>query len=234
MKAFVITLKDNEVSQSASQRCIESHCSVGNLFEIKTFAATTPDLVSAHLTTNNVKWNYPWDYKVNDFKTGLIKSPYKTTDRKKRIACALSHYRIWVMCAWFDEPYLVLEHDALFTQRLDDEAIESIINSSYDIIGINDPRRATRRAALYHELIQKNDNEIQPAPTIDSFNIPQGLAGNSAYIIKPEGAEKMIRLTEEHGLWPNDALMCKQLISTLGVTKKYYTRVQGTQSTTVN
>ena len=36
----------------------------------------------------------------------------------------------------------------------------------------------------------------------------------------------------QYGLWPNDALMCKQVIPRLGVTTKYYTEVQGTPSTT--
>ena len=81
-------------------------------------------------------------------------------------------------------------------------------------------------------LYKKNKKEIQPVPTIDEFNIPQGLAGNSAYIIKPSGAEKMIELVFKYGLWPNDALMCKQLVDKIGVTKTFYTRVQGLTSTT--
>jgi len=74
---------------------------------------------------------------------------------------------------------------------------------------------------------------IQPVPTIDEFNVPQGLAGNSAYIIKPAGAKAVLDATKEHGLWPNDAIMCKQIINNLGVTKTYYTRVQGLPSTPV-
>ena len=42
----------------------------------------------------------------------------------------------------------------------------------------------------------------------------------------------MIKLTKEHGAWPNDALMCRQLIFGLGVTKTYYTKIQRIKSTT--
>ena len=73
---------------------------------------------------------------------------------------------------------------------------------------------------------------FQPVPTIDEFNVPQGLAGNSAYIIKPAGANTMLKLSKEHGMWPNDALMCKQLVPNLGVTRSFYTRIQGLRSTT--
>ena len=62
--------------------------------------------------------------------------------------------------------------------------------------------------------------------------IPQGLAGNSAYIIKPWAAKKVIQEVKEIGAWPNDALLCYQNFSFLAVTKKYYTRVQGLPSTT--
>jgi len=75
-------------------------------------------------------------------------------------------------------------------------------------------------------------NEVTQVPRIDAQNVPQGLAGNSAYIIKPWAADEMINLVNEYGLWPNDAIMCYQLFPLLGVTRKYYTRLQGLQSTT--
>ena len=73
---------------------------------------------------------------------------------------------------------------------------------------------------------------FQRAPTIDDITVPQGLAGNSAYIIKPQGAKHMLNLVKEYGLWPNDALMCKQLVPNLYVTRKFFTTVQHTRSTT--
>ena len=69
-------------------------------------------------------------------------------------------------------------------------------------------------------------------PWIDDQTIPQGLAGNSAYIITPAGAEQLIKLVKEYGLWPNDAIMCRQLVRRLGVTKKFYTHIQNLRSTT--
>ena len=69
-------------------------------------------------------------------------------------------------------------------------------------------------------------------PWIDDRSVPQGLPGNSAYIIKPNAAKKLVNLVNEYGLWPNDAIMCKQLIFEMGCTKKHFTQVQGTRSTT--
>ena len=91
---------------------------------------------------------------------------------------------------------------------------------------------ATRKSKVYHDMILERVDFFQPVPRIDEFNIPQGLAGNSAYVIKPAGAHKMIELAQEYGMWPNDALMCYQLVPKLGVTRNFYTRIQGLRSTT--
>jgi len=125
---------------------------------------------------------------------------------------------------------MVFEHDSRIIRKL--PADSTFQKSKFDIIGINDPSMATRKSKVYHDMILKNTEFFQPVPRIDEFNIPQGLAGNSAYVIKPAGAIKMIDLAQEHGMWPNDALMCYQLIETLGVTRNFYTRVQGLRSTT--
>ena len=100
------------------------------------------------------------------------------------------------------------------------------------IYGINNPIGATRKAREFKELVSKSNKEVTYVPWIDDMSVPQGLAGNSAYIITPEGAKKMLQLVDEFGLWPNDAIMCRQLVPQLGVTTKFYTTVQGTPSTT--
>ena len=80
--------------------------------------------------------------------------------------------------------------------------------------------------------MKKKDKKIIITPTIDQINIPQGLAGNSAYIVKPRGARNLLNAVHKYGLWPNDALMCKQIIPNIGVTTSFYTTLQGTPSTT--
>lgn len=46
----------------------------------------------------DIDWNYPWQGKVHDFASGLIKSAYQTANPKARIACAMSHFRLWTDC----------------------------------------------------------------------------------------------------------------------------------------
>lgn len=223
MKSYIITIKGNEISEHAAQRCKQS-----TDLEIETFDAVTSDQAESELSLNGLSWTYPWDHVKLDFKSGLSLVPYTTKNRNNRIACFLSHYKLWEKC--IDEgPLLILEHDAIFIQKF---KYQYLLDSIYGIISINDPRGATRMSARYHEVIQKCNEDIAPVPMIDDMTVAQGLPGNSAYIIKPTHASKMIDLVNDHGAWPNDAIMCKQLIPLLGASKSYYTKVQGTQSTT--
>jgi GR25 family glycosyltransferase involved in LPS biosynthesis len=224
MKSYIITLKNNELSIDAALRCKQS----SNLV-VQQFQAVTPRDVPAMMMDEKLIWTYPWDEQKHDFASGLVLSPYRTQQKAARIACFLSHYQLWKESLKTDEPILILEHDAIFIHDLDPQPI---LDSKYDIVGINDPRGATRKSGEYHRIIQQNPKEIQPVPRIDDMLVPQGLAGNSAYIIKPNGAKRLIELVKEFGAWPNDAIMCYQLVKNLGVTKTYYTKVQGTRSTT--
>ena len=231
MKAYVICVRGNATSEKGADICITSSKKVENKFQVEIFDAVTPDMANIVLTGNGLKWKYPWDGQETDLKTGLIKTAYPTKVKENRIACAMSHWLLWKQCEKLNEPILILEHDSVFIERLD---YDSILKSNFDIIGINSPASATRRAHMFHDILQGKPAWIQPVPDIDEFNVPQGLAGNSAYIIKPNGAKNLIKASKDHGVWPNDALMCKQIIPNLGVTKTYFTRVQGLPSTTVN
>lgn len=231
MKAYVITLHGVEVSEEGARKCVESSVKVDNDFIVTPFHATTADMAEVTLKGCGFVWNYPWEGQTTDLATGLVKRAYPTKYKERRIACSMSHYRLWYKAIEENEPILVLEHDAEFTNKLD---YDYILESRFDIIGINNPLAATRRAHQLKDLIESSGQEIMTIPDIDDFNVPQGLAGNSAYIIKPAGAKNVIEAAKEHGMWPNDALMCKQLIPRMGVTRKFYTKVQGLPSTTTD
>ena len=231
MRGFVITLVGNPVSESGAVECIKSSHAVGNDFVVQTVKAVKPENAWENLAREKIKWAYPWDESKLDFSTGLSLSPYQTADKRKRVGCFMSHYKLWQECVKLNENILVLEHDAVFTDKVE---YDTIVDNKYGVIGVNDPRGATRKSHVYHTLICESRWPVQRVPQIDDVMIPQGLAGNSAYIIKPWAAKKVIQKVKEIGAWPNDALLCYQIfgIAFLGVTKKYYTRVQGLPSTT--
>ena len=228
MKAVSIVIKDNAVSELGYSKLVESSKSVGNNFDIVRWDAITPNKVDDFMQISGIKWNYPWGGEVVDFATGLKKSAYKTVNPKARMACACSHYSLWQESSKTDTTMLVLEHDATFINKIDFDPKDV----KAEILGINNPLGATRKSQLYYDMIMESSASYQLVPWIDNAYVPQGLAGNSAYIIKPSGANHLIELVKQYGLWPNDAIMCRQLVPRLGVTRKFYTNIQGLKSTT--
>jgi GR25 family glycosyltransferase involved in LPS biosynthesis len=229
INAFVIRVNGDTLAERAR---LKLENSLPTNIVLQTFDAITPDDVDAMMKKHKVTWNYPWYNEEIDLATGLIKKAYPGADPKKRMACFMSHYIMWHNCAKvYKSPLIIHEHDAIYYS---DESLPIVdfVNSKYDIIGLNDPRGATRLHQVYDRVVQDSPGDIVRAPSIDQQMVPQGIAGNSSYYIEPSGAEKLMDLTRKYGAWPNDALMCRQLIGTLGQTKKYYTYVQGLQSTT--
>lgn len=229
MKAYAIVVGGNKTSELGFSRLTESSERLGNDFTINRFDAITPNTCKEAMSESGLTWNYPWEGETLDFASGMRKKAYPTRVKEARISCALSHYRLWQTCVDRDETILVLEHDAHFVYKIDFDPADT----KYDVLGINNPLGATRKARIYHHSILSSDSPYQRAPYVDDDrSIPQGLAGNSAYILKPRGAAKLIANAKEYGLWPNDALMCHQLMAGLGVTRKFYTHIQGLESTT--
>lgn len=229
MKAFCITIRGHSISESGLKEVVASSAKHGNNFEIQRFDAIVPETVNSIMSETGLVWNYPWSGVITDTDTKLKKSAYGTRIKEKRIACSLSHFLLWEKCEKENAPYLILEHDAKFVTKLD---YHKVLDSHYDIVGINDPHMATRKFDTFHSVITGSVNDIQDVPIIDALDVPQGLAGNSAYIIKPSAAKHLISLCYRYGLWPNDAIMCQQLVPNMGVTKTYYTKTQQLGSTT--
>jgi GR25 family glycosyltransferase involved in LPS biosynthesis len=229
MKAYAIVVKNNETSQIGYEKLVESFWKVGNEFPLIMYEAITPDNVDKEMRDNKIQWNYPWEGSVIDFATGLTKTSYRTKNKKARMACSMSHFSLWQLCYETNEPLIIFEHDSLCLTKIDFDPDDT----GFQIVGLNNPLGATRKSNIYYEKIMSKSQPFQLAPYIDDdLKIPQGLAGNSCYMIKPSGAEQLISLIYKYGLWPNDAIMCRQLVNGLGVSRKFYTRVQGLPSTT--
>ena len=228
-----------DLSKKAFIKLSKSSVAVGNTFEPQIFSAIYPEQVPELMAQYQLTWNYPWKDPITDLVTGLKKTPYPTQFKLNRIACALSHWTLWAHCFHNNEPMLIMEHDAYFTRRL--QGYWSILDDNrWDIVGINEPLGNTRRANAFKKQVFDTQDplhgqvqiDVVPVPTIDNFDVPQGLAGNSAYIIKPGGAENLLLAVQKYGLWPNDAIMCKQIIPKMGVTKMHFTDTYDFPSTT--
>ena len=235
MKAFIISMINNHESTVATRHVIESIKTTKSELEPIVLPATTPNTIGEgidQLDMNGVAWTYPLDEHQDglDMKTGLRLTHYKTANHSNRVACLISHMRCWQKSIDLDETIVVLEHDALFTRYFSPSPLTSEWKGG--ILGLNNPIGATRRAHIFDGQVRKIQG-LQGVPSVDDWDVPQGLAGNSAYMISPKAAKKLLNKVKEIGMWPNDALMCKQMFPWLQVVYPYYTTIQrGLKSTT--
>lgn len=240
--AFVITMINDHASVVGARRTIKSIQDTKSTLRPFIEPAVTPEtlddeLAQFGLTVNDWTWPRKPGGIKNDIASGMELHAYGANDLLKVISCMVSHMKLWKFSVLVDQPIIILEHDAVFTRKFDIMNLPSLARDS--IIQLNDPRGATRKASEFYDKVQAAqvdlpDNTYATVPWIDDRKIPQGIAGNSAYYIPPSIANALLKLVDEHGLWPNDALMCKQLLGDhlLKVAYPYFTTLQGIKSTT--
>lgn len=248
--AFIIALQNDRVSMTGARKLITSIKNTNSFVDPFILPASTPETVKADLAQfdlTETHWTWPKNPGESrlDIKSGLQLHGYGAKDWRKVLACLVSHMRLWHYSAQINVPIMVLEHDAIFNKTFSEQNLAALVETSsitvtnedsIGVIGLNDPRGATRKSGEYLDKVleyTKNGDVKVPAPWIDNKYVPQGIAGNSAYIIGPKAARKLFSLIAEHGLWPNDAIMCKQLMGpTLHQAYPFYTGLQGISSTT--
>jgi len=229
MKAFVITLFNDRYSLASAEKTLKTAKQMNDDLHIEMVRAVTPDKIK------DTTYSYPVEGETSVYE-GMTLIGYKAKDISKKIACSLSHMNLWNKCVQLNEPIMILEHDAVFIRKFRPSKILNGIEDG-DVLMINDPRGATRRGMVYHENIIKNDKGIHLVEGVNTpeETVPDGLAGNSAYVITPAAAKKAIELQSSIGIWPNDALLCKQLFpEKLKSYYPYITRVEQKKSTTVS
>lgn len=212
MRAFVITLEGDEYSERVADRCIES----ANI-RVEKFTACTGAESRLRLDGHRLKWTWGGGYK------GMVHKPYGG-NHDRRVACFISHYELWMLCASLDEPFLILEHDAVFVRPFKEFEFESVCM-------INDPLGATPRGDWWNEQMVKRGPGVWPKTRVFDDTRPDGLAGGSAYVINPAAALRLMDLAHNVGAWPNDALLCRQLVDGLQEHYPFITEVRPERST---
>jgi len=231
MKAFVITLWRDEYSERKADECLASGAKFG--IEVLKWRGVNRTIAMETMENEGLKWSWAKNNTVKTIcpKTGLQQFPYTAADIRAKIGCSMSHYMLWRFCALSDEPILILEHDAVFVGPIPEDI------EFNGICQINDPNGATRKGGWWSQQMKARGttgaHEKTWVTTVAERLIPDGLAGNSAYMIKPWAAQELVNKFHEIGVWPNDATMCKQLFPYLEEYYPFITKVNQTQSTTM-
>jgi GR25 family glycosyltransferase involved in LPS biosynthesis len=225
VKAYVIEMRGHAYSEAVADRCVRSAWHVGKL-AVERFPAVREDTADAVMKARGLEWTWTTSGIRWCKATGLRMHPYPGR-LAPRIACAMSHRLLWERCRDAGEPVLILEHDAVFERAFETFEFETACQ-------INDPRGATRRGDWWSEAMRRRKPGVYPKTWVTDprDQIPDGLAGNSAYLLQPGTADRLCHLQETFGVWPNDATLCEQLVPGLQERYPFVTRVEQMLSTT--
>jgi hypothetical protein len=223
VKAFVITLRGNAYSEACAQRCIASAARYG--VEVVMYNAVDKDSAEGVLERENLWWKWPMLEADVCPHTGLKRHVYRTGDKRARVGCAMSHYMLWKVCVDADEPIMILEHDAVFLRGLPE------LPEKFGAIMLNNPDGATPKGRWWKQQMDFRGAGVFPKTVIFEDGRPDGLAGNSAYVISPRAALDCMDAYRAFGVWPNDATLCRQLVPGLMEVYPFVTEVRSAQST---
>jgi len=162
MKSYIITMLDNKKSVEATEKCIESGKKFG-FHNIEIFKAITPE--------DDLKYEFEKDgLSIDNFKVDTRYSKLEPA-----MCCYLSHKEVWKKCLELDEKILVLEHDAIFIDKIPDNIyFNGLVNLGKPSYGkYFEP--AMQRGVM--GLFSKHHG---------------GLPGTHAYMISPIGARRLL------------------------------------------
>ncbi len=223
MKAFVITLRGFHYSEKGADRCIATAAKQGVVVE--KFDAVTKGAARDVMDAHELFWTWPVVAPNTCPFTGLKRHLYPPGDANARLGCAMSHFLLWKRCVEIGEPIIILEHDAVFLCPLPE------LPADFGAIMLNNPAKATPKGGWWKQQIEAKGFGVHPKTVVFEDGRPDGLAGNSAYVISPKAAQRCAALYSQVGVWPNDATLCRQLVDGLMEVYPFVTEVHQHQST---
>ena len=113
MKAFVITITENPQSVEAADRCVESAAKFG--IQVTKHKANTPHNIDIHQF-----------FRENSINDRYFHEEYSRLENC--MAAFSSHYTLWKECIKANTPFLILEHDAFFVDKLPAVTTGHIVN----------------------------------------------------------------------------------------------------------
>jgi GR25 family glycosyltransferase involved in LPS biosynthesis len=123
-------------------------------------------------------------FEFNIKPTTLNKKCFRAFSRPGVIGCFLSHYTLWKKCLNENKPIGIFEQDIIFQKP-------PIFNQEFlDILRLD-----------------------KPASPGKNCGTGEWWEGSHAYILKPEGAKKLINWTNQFGAFPSDVMLGNKILN---------------------
>jgi glycosyl transferase family 25 len=180
-KTFIIRLSTNEHSVKMAKECKEQ--------------AATFDIESEYFEGIN-----GLDVERHYRETGVPK-PAKALKKGRAgvLGCFFSHYYLWQNCVQQNIPHLILEHDGFIIRSLPN----NICNQFTDILKLD---RCDPYSSMYNQVIEQEKDQplkiekyVNQSPkAIHKIGTGNYFKGAYSYIIKPEGAQKLLNFIHKN------------------------------------
>lgn len=199
MKCYIIRLKENEHSCNMAKECKDQAAKYG--IKAEYFAA---------INGNNSKQYYE--------STGIRPAKKFKKNRPGVLGCFFSHYFLWEKCVQLNEPIIILEHDGYILKPISDSLLEQFDH----VLKLDrlDPYSKNYNNNLNQEINTELSVEkyFNKSAKKTSNKIYKGsgnyFKGAYAYIIKPEGALKLIDHINQYGHLPADQQIGDNIVQT--------------------
>lgn len=169
--AYIISLKNNEISQKFTERCIKSCESVERSYKIwDGFDGNSGQII------------VPEMHKDKSYLSWL--KLYNVSLTPTQIGCFFSHFSLWCHCIEIDTPIIILEHDAIMTAPFD------FHNAFCSIIYLGS------REQYYGA----NIFPIPPHASDHNGHV-RSICRAHAYSIDPAVAKNLVSYTIKHGIY---------------------------------
>jgi GR25 family glycosyltransferase involved in LPS biosynthesis len=220
VKAYAIVLKDHLLSQEISKDCITAAKRFD--IDIEVF-----DAIVGFKSKEKFK-----EHKIDKFLNHTI------VNRPGHRGCFLSHFELWQRCLEYNEPIIILEHDGIFVRQLPEDVLEHFD----EVLKLDCLQHWGEKD--YNRLVEESLND-----PIDYYYRPYDATykhvggytvGAYGYIVKPKGAEKLIKFSKEQGVVCTEAMLGSKVVDVKTVTKtivrlhKHYIGEGTKYSTTYN
>jgi glycosyl transferase family 25 len=195
IKTFIIRLEENEHSCKMAEDCMQ---------QAKIFGLRPSYFKAIHGKDSDYHYDITGIKKQGKFKKNKIGV----------IGCFFSHYYLWKKCIKLNEPILILEHDGYMIRPID----SLMLDSFSDVLKLDrlDPYSKNYEKDLIEE------SSIETVSVQQYFHsskkvIKHGLRdyfkGAYSYIIKPQGAKKLINFIKINGHRPADQQINARIVS---------------------
>ena len=126
---------------------------------------------------------------------------------KGEVGCFLSHWYAWMYCVEYNEPLLILEDDAVITDRFNMNEHESKIKEGYNLIYLGWREMGTSKEVSLVAGPKGSSNYGY----VNDYVIPDYPYWGLAYVITPESAAILLNDTAKKNIIPVDEYLPTQL-----------------------